>query len=95
MWDADVPGAEERVIDAGAEIMQVCAAAGGSLSGEHGIGMEKKDLMPLIFSQDDVAVMQLVKEAFDPAGLCNPGKLFPTAGRCMELFARRGRAAGW
>jgi glycolate oxidase len=95
LWDADVQGAEERVIDAGAEIMQVCAAAGGSLSGEHGIGMEKKDLMPLIFSQEDVAIMQRVKEAFDPTGLCNPGKVFPTAGRCMELFARRGRAAGW
>src|SRR5215471_4738219 len=95
MWDSDVSGAEERVIDAGAEIMQICAAAGGSLSGEHGIGMEKKDLMPLIFSQDDVAQMLRIKEAFDPAGLCNPGKVFPTAGRCLELFARRGRSAGW
>src|SRR5437868_11834433 len=95
LWDADVPGAEEKVIDAGAEIMQVCAAAGWSLSGEHGIGMEKKDLMPLIFSQEDVALMLRVKEAFDPAGLCNPGKVFPTAGRCLELFARRGRAVGW
>src|SRR5499427_856831 len=95
MWDADVPGAEERVIDAGAEIMQVCAEAGGSLSGEHGIGMEKKDLMPLIFSQEDVAQMQRIKDAFDPDGLCNPDKVFPTAGRCLELFARRGRSAGW
>ena len=95
MWDSDVSGAEERVIDAGAEIMQVCAAAGGSLSGEHGIGMEKKDLMPLIFSPADVAIMQRVKDAFDPDSLCNPGKVFPTAGRCLELFARRGRAAGW
>ncbi len=95
MWDADVAGAEERVIDAGAEIMQVCAAAGGSLSGEHGIGMEKKDLMPLIFSQEDVAQMQRIKDAFDPNGLSNPGKVFPTAGRCLELFARRGRAVGW
>ncbi len=95
MWDADEPGAEERVIDAGAEIMRVCAAAGGSLSGEHGIGMEKKDLMPLIFSQDDVAQMLRIKDAFDPEGLCNPGKVFPTAGRCLELFARRGRAVGW
>ena len=68
MWDADVAGAEERVIDAGAEIMRVCAAAGGSLSGEHGIGMEKKDLMPLIFSQEDVAQMQRIKDAFDPDG---------------------------
>jgi glycolate oxidase len=95
MWDADVPGAEERVIDAGAEIMRVCAAAGGSLSGEHGIGMEKKDLMPLIFTQADVAQMQRIKNALDPGGLCNPGKVFPTAGRCLELFARRGRAVGW
>jgi glycolate oxidase len=95
LWDSDVPGAEEKVIDAGAEIMRLCAVAGGSLSGEHGIGMEKKDLMPLIFSQDDMQRMQLIKDAFDPAGLCNPGKMFPTAGRCLELFARRGRAAGW
>src|SRR6266849_6335641 len=95
LWDSDVAGAEEKVIDAGAEIMRVCAAAGGSLSGEHGIGMEKKDLMPLIFSQADMAQMQRVKDAFDPHGLCNPGKMFPTAGRCLELFARRGRAVGW
>ncbi len=95
MWDSDVPGAEEKVIDAGAEIMRVCAAAGGSLSGEHGIGMEKKDLMPLIFSRDDVAQMLKIKSAMDPGGLCNPGKMFPTAGRCLELFARRGRAVGW
>ncbi len=95
LWDSDVPGAEEKVIDAGAEIMRLCAVAGGSLSGEHGIGLEKKDLMPLIFSQDDMAQMQRIKDAFDPAGLCNPDKMFPTAGRCLELFARRGRAAGW
>jgi glycolate oxidase len=95
LWDADVAGAEEHVVDAGAEIMRVCAAAGGSLSGEHGIGMEKKDLMPLIFTQADMAQMQRIKDAFDPNGLCNPGKMFPTAGRCLELFARRGRAVGW
>ena len=95
MWDADEAGAEERVIDAGAEIMHVCAAAGGSLTGEHGIGMEKKDLMPLIFSQEDVGQMLKIKDAFDPGGLSNPGKMFPTAGRCLELFARRGRAVGW
>jgi glycolate oxidase len=75
--------------------MRTCALAGGSLSGEHGIGMEKKDLMPLIFSQDDMQQMQRIKSAIDPNGLCNPDKMFPTAGRCLELFARRGRAAGW
>src|SRR5262252_8906661 len=95
LWDSDEPGAEEKVIDAGAEIMRVCAAAGGSLSGEHGIGLEKKDLMPLIFTQQDVDLMRRIKDAADPAGLCNPGKLFPTAGRCLELFKRRGRSIGW
>jgi glycolate oxidase len=95
LWDADEPGAEERVIDAGAEIMRACAEAGGSLSGEHGIGMEKKDLMPLIFTEQDVALMGRIKDAADPSGLCNPGKMFPTAGRCLELFRRRGRSIGW
>jgi glycolate oxidase len=75
--------------------MRLCAEAGGSLSGEHGIGMEKKDLMPLIFTQQDVAQMLKVKAAVDPSGICNPDKVFPTAGRCLELFARRGRAVGW
>jgi glycolate oxidase len=95
LWDADEPGAEERVVEAGAEIMRVCAEAGGSLSGEHGIGLEKKDLMPLIFSEQDMDMMGRIKRAVDPGGLCNPGKMFPTAGRCVELFARRGMAVGW
>jgi glycolate oxidase len=95
MWDADVPGDEQRVIEIGAEIMRVCAEAGGSLSGEHGIGLEKRDLMPLIFSEEDVRVMASVKQALDPAGICNPGKMFPTAGRCLALFGRRGMAVGW
>ncbi len=95
LFDGDETGAEERVVAAGAEIMRVCAEAGGTLTGEHGIGMEKKDLMPLIFSQDDMDVMKRIKDAADPAGLCNPGKVFPTAGRCLEIFARRGMAVGW
>ena len=96
LFDEDVPGEVERTLEAGAEIMRACAEAGGSLTGEHGIGMEKKDLMPLIFSPDDMAVMQKIKDAADPAALCNPGKLFPTPGRCIEMFARKGLSAvGW
>jgi glycolate oxidase len=95
LWDADVPGAEEKVVETGAELMRICAEAGGSLSGEHGIGLEKRDLMPLIFSEADMEVMAKVKQAVDPRGLCNQGKVFPTAGRCLELFARRGMAVGW
>src|SRR5215212_4817000 len=95
LFDADVPGETERTVAAGADIMRLCAEAGGSLSGEHGIGMEKKDLMPLIFSEDDVAIMVRVKQALDPAGHCNPDKVFPTPGRCLEMFARKGSAVGW
>jgi glycolate dehydrogenase FAD-linked subunit len=75
----------QRVLQASAEILQVCAAVGGSLSGEHGIGVEKRDDMPLMFSDSDLAVMQKVRTVFDPDNLCNPGKVFPTPGRCVEL----------
>ena len=95
LFDEDVPGETERTVAAGADIMRLCAESGGSLSGEHGIGMEKKDLMPLIFSEDDVAIMLRVKQALDPDGHCNPDKVFPTPGRCLEMFARKGSAAGW
>jgi glycolate oxidase len=95
LFDGDDPGQTARTVQAGAEIMRVCAEAGGSLTGEHGIGMEKKDLMPLIFSPADVQVMRRVKDAIDPSGLCNPGKLFPTPGRCLEIFGTRGRPVGW
>jgi glycolate oxidase len=95
MFDADVEGETERTLDAGADIMRLCAEVGGSLTGEHGIGMEKKDMMPLIFSRKDMETMQRIKETFDPDGLCNPDKLFPTPGRCMEMFARKGAAVGW
>jgi glycolate oxidase len=94
-FDEDIPGELERTVAAGAEIMRVCAEAGGTLTGEHGIGMEKADLMPLIFTREDVMVMQRIKAALDPAGYCNPGKVFPTPGRCVEIFAGRGRAIGW
>ena len=95
LFDEDVPGETERTIEAGADIMRLCAESGGSLSGEHGIGMEKKDLMPLIFSEDDVAIMLRVKAALDPSGYCNPDKVFPTPGRCLEMFSRKGSAIGW
>jgi glycolate oxidase len=81
----------ERVHEAGLEILSACVAAGGSLTGEHGVGMEKNCYMPLQFGPADLAAMRHVKEAFDPAGLANPGKIFPTPGRCREyqLMAAR------
>jgi len=94
-FDSDSPGEFDQVVSAGAQILKVCAEAGGALTGEHGIGLEKKDLMPLTFSDDDVNVFSRVKRSFDPAGLCNPEKMFPTPGRCAELLNRPNTGAGW
>jgi glycolate oxidase len=84
LYDPRKPGEEARVVAAGAEIMKVCAEVGGSISGEHGIGLEKADFMPFIFSPADLALMQRLKDAFNPRGLCNPGKVFPTRKSCVE-----------
>ena len=72
-----------RVLEAGDEILRACLAAGGSLSGEHGIGLEKLGAMEWLFTQDDLAAMCRVREAFDPLRRMNPGKLIPTRA-CME-----------
>jgi glycolate oxidase len=84
LYDPRKPGEEARVVAAGAEIMKVCAEVGGSISGEHGIGLEKADFMPFIFTAADLAFMQRLKTAFNPTGLCNPGKVFPTKKSCVE-----------
>ena len=77
LFDERQPGAMERIIEAGAEVMKVCIEAGGALTGEHGVGLEKKELMPLSYSQDDMDAMLLVREAFAPENRLNPGKIFP------------------
>ena len=77
LFDERQPGALERIIEAGAEVMKVCIEAGGALTGEHGVGLEKKELMPLSYSQDDMNAMLLVREAFAPENRLNPGKIFP------------------
>jgi glycolate oxidase len=79
LYDPREPGAEARVVAAGGEILKVCAEVGGSISGEHGIGLEKADYMPLIFSEADLDCMYRLRRAFNPTGLCNPGKIFPSA----------------
>ncbi len=95
LFDADDPEQTKTTLEVGAKIMQTCAEVGGSLSGEHGIGMEKNDLMPLIFTEADLEVMRRVKRTLDPEERCNPGKVFPTPGRCLEMLPRRGAAVGW
>jgi glycolate oxidase len=84
LYDPRVAGEEGRVVQAGAEIMRLCAEVGGSISGEHGIGLEKIDFMPFIFSPADLEFMQRLKGAFNPTGRCNPGKVFPTRKSCGE-----------
>src|SRR6266516_925506 len=84
LYDPRIPGEAARVMAAGAAIMKLCADVGGSISGEHGIGLEKIDFMPFIFSVADLALMQRLKDAFNPRGLCNPGKVFPTRKSCVE-----------
>jgi glycolate oxidase subunit GlcD len=76
-YDGRDPGETARVIDAGREILGVCVEAGGSVSGEHGIGVEKKEFLPLVFSEEDLALMADLRRAFDPDGRSNPGKVFP------------------
>jgi glycolate oxidase len=85
LYDERDPDQRQRVLKASEEILGVCADVGGSLSGEHGIGIEKRDNMPLIFTEQDLMAMQHVRTVFNPQNLCNPGKVFPTPGRCIEL----------
>ncbi len=73
-----------RVMAAGEEILRACVAAGGVITGEHGIGSEKKEYMHLVFDEADLEAMKHLRGAFDPDGVCNPGKLFPTTRFCAE-----------
>jgi len=85
LYDANKPGELERTEAFGAEILKLCVEVGGVLTGEHGVGVEKRDLMPAMFSEIDLNQQQRVKCAFDTKGLLNPGKVFPTLHRCAEL----------
>ena len=85
LYDANKPGEMERAEAFGADILRCCVELGGVLTGEHGVGIEKRDLMPDMFTEIDLNQQQRVKCAFDSQGLLNPGKVFPTLHRCAEL----------
>ena len=85
IFDVMKEGELERAETFGAEILKLCVEMGGVLTGEHGVGVEKRDLMPVMFSESDLAQQQRLKCAFDSAGLFNPGKVFPTLSACVEL----------
>lgn len=84
LYDHAVEGAFEKVEELGGEILKLCVQAGGSISGEHGIGADKNCYMPQMFNETDLETMQYVRECFNPKGLANPGKLFPTPRTCGE-----------
>ena len=77
LFDERQPGALETIIEAGAEVMKVCIDAGGALTGEHGVGLEKKELMPLVYTDEDMDAMRRVRDSFAPHNRLNPGKIFP------------------
>jgi len=85
LYDANIPGELARAEEFGNDILRLCVEVGGVLTGEHGVGIEKRDLMPEMFSEADLRQQQSVKCAFDPELLLNPGKVFPTLHRCAEL----------
>ena len=85
LYDANREGELERAEAFGADILKLCVAVGGVLTGEHGVGVEKRDLMGEMFGQADLDQQMRVKCAFDPDHLLNPGKVFPQLHRCAEL----------
>jgi glycolate oxidase len=84
LYDSAVPDEAERAAELAAAIVALCVEQGGSITGEHGVGLDKRDSMPKMFTSDDLATMLRLRAAFDPDGLCNPGKLFPTPRLCGE-----------
>ncbi len=84
-YDGRDPDEVERVILAGREIIEACLRVGGTLSGEHGIGLEKQEFMPLLFTAADLDAMKRVRDVFDPVHIMNPGKVLPTPRACVEV----------
>jgi glycolate oxidase len=88
LFDETVAGQRESAEELCGAIMDLCILAGGSITGEHGVGADKAKYMPRMFDDDDLETMQLFRAAFDPVGLCNPGKVFPTPRLCGEVPRR-------
>ncbi len=93
-FDRGVPGTLERVLEASEEIVRLCVDAGGALSGEHGIGLEKRDFMSWVFTPEDLAAQACVRSAFDPDGMMNPQKVLPAGARCGDFAVAAAGALG-
>jgi glycolate oxidase len=84
LFDERDPDQVRRVLEASHEILNECINLGGSVTGEHGIGVEKLDFMPKLFTPEDLAMMVRLRSAFNPENRCSPNKMLPTAGACAE-----------
>lgn len=87
LYDANTPGELEKTEEFGAKILEMCISVGGTITGEHGVGIEKMDQMCTQFGSAELAVFRAIKKAFDPLELLNPGKAIPTLHRCAEMGA--------
>jgi len=85
LFDAQKPGEKEKALQAGSRCLKACADAGGSITGEHGVGIEKKEEMRFIFTDEEIEAQTRIRSVFNPDNLLNPDKLFPQPGRCAEV----------
>jgi len=84
LYDSTIEGEHDRALELAGDILSACVDAGGSITGEHGVGHDKKRFLPLMFDENDLDAMNLIRCSFDFKGLCNPGKVFPTPRTCVE-----------
>ncbi|NEX79495.1 FAD-binding protein [Bacillus thermocopriae] len=89
LFDARIPGESEKALKAGSACLKVCADAGGTITGEHGVGIEKKEEMRFVFTDEEIMAQTNIREVFNPNNLLNAGKLFPTPARCVEIKKER------
>ncbi len=85
LFDARIPGETEKALEAGSACLQVCADVGGTITGEHGVGIEKREEMRFVFTDREILAQTDIREVFNPKNLLNAGKLFPSPGRCAEV----------
>jgi glycolate oxidase len=93
LFDSRLPGETERAVEAGSEVLKACADAGGSITGEHGVGIEKMEDMRFIFNESEIEAQTRIRDVFNPKHLCNPDKMFPKPARCVEMKAMRKESA--